>query len=186
MSTGFLQWLLLPMENRLVSASKDGTVRLWFLEGDKPSQILLSHEESVIPKIDIDPSGRKILVSGHRGKVFLVPLEGGSPRLLEGFSSATVVGPVAFGPSGRLAAAACLMGPVGASMAGPKEERVIRVWDLESGESRLLGPVESAGERPLCQILDQKAFSIFTSCPTGDFFPARQTAYTFRIWSTAP
>ncbi len=137
-----------PDGKKLVSASQDGTVRVWFLEGGKSSQVLLKSEDLVHPKMDVDPSGQKILVSGHRGKVFLVPLDGGSPRLLEGFSTSTVVGPVTFGPDGRLAAAACLMGPSAASMAGPEEERVIRVWDLESGDSRVLelGPVEGAGE----------------------------------------
>ena len=138
-----------PDGKQLVSGSMDGTVRVWFLEGDKPSQILLRHGNLVYPQIDIDPSGRKILVSGHGGTVFLVPLEGGPPRLLEGFSSATVVGPVAFGPAGRLAAAASTMSSPGVST-GPKEERVIiRVWDLESGESLVLGPVEGAGDRTL-------------------------------------
>ncbi len=132
-----------PDGKQLVSGSMDGTVRVWSLEGDRTSQIVLESGDLLYPYIDIDPSGQKILVSGHRGRVFLVPLEGGSPRLLEGFSSATVVGPVAFGPSGRFAAAAA------AAMGGPKEEKVIRVWDLESREfreSRVLGPVEGDGK----------------------------------------
>jgi WD40 repeat protein len=127
-----------PDGKQVASASVDGTVRLWFLEGDKPSRVLLRSEDLVYPEIDIDPSGEKLLVSGHRGRVFIVPLGGGSPRALQGFSSASAVGPVAFGPHGRLAAAAPLR--------GPKEEKVIRIWDLESGESRVLGPVEGAGD----------------------------------------
>ncbi len=48
-----------PDGKQLVSASQDGTVRVWFLEGGKPSQVLLKSEDLVHPKIDIDPSGRE-------------------------------------------------------------------------------------------------------------------------------
>jgi WD40 repeat protein len=127
-----------PDGKQLVSASFDGTVRVWSLEGNEPSRIILGSEDLVYPLIDVDPSGKKLLVSGHRGKVFLVPLEKGLPRELEGFSPESVVGPVAFRSDGRVAAAA--------STRGPKQEKVIRIWDLESGESSVLGPVEDAGD----------------------------------------
>ena len=45
---------------------------------------------------------------------------------------------MAFDHDGRLAAAA--------PWRGPKEEKVIRVWDLETDACRVLGPLESAGD----------------------------------------
>jgi WD40 repeat protein len=136
--SGVISVAFTPDGKQVVSAAQDRTVRLWSLEGGKPSRVLLRSEDLLYPDIDIDPLGEKLLVSGHRGKVFLVPLKEGAPRALEGFSPDSVVGPLAFGPGGRLAAAA----PV----RGPKGEKVIRIWDLESGESRVLGPVEDAGD----------------------------------------
>ncbi len=127
-----------PDGKQLISSSNDGTVRVWSLEDGRPSRVLLRSQELLFPAIDINPSGENVLVSGNRGKVFLVPLVGGSPTVLEGFSLDSNVVPVAFGPGGRLAAAA--------SQRGPKEDKVIRVWDLESGECRILGPAEGAGD----------------------------------------
>ena len=49
----------------------------------------------------------------------------------------TVVGPVAFSPDGRRLAAA--------SITGPPEDRVIRVWDLESGGVRVIGSFPGVG-----------------------------------------
>jgi WD40 repeat protein len=57
-----------------------------------------------------------------------VPLDGEEPWRLEGFEPSTWVNEGAFSPSGRLVAAATL---------GATEERVLRVWELESGEVRV-------------------------------------------------
>jgi WD40 repeat protein len=83
------------------------------------------------PKLDVDPTGENVLVGS--GKAFLVPLDPESPprELIE--SPAGLV-PVAFSPDARLAAAA--------PHQIPAEDAVIRVWDLESGDVRVLGPVD--------------------------------------------
>jgi WD40 repeat protein len=126
-----------PDGKRLITASGD-TLRVWNVDDGRPNRVLLRDEDLVFPMIDIDPSGKNILVSANRGKVFLVPLEGGSPRRLEGFSADSSVGPVVLSADGRFAAAA--------PWQSPKENKVIRVWDLESGDPRILGPVEGAGD----------------------------------------
>ena len=124
-----------PDGKHLVSASQDGTVRLWPLDARR-HQILL-RKNFVYPEFQVDPSGRFVLVSG-RSSVFVVPLDGSTPRELTGFSSATILNGVALSREGRYAAAAPNI--------GPSEEKVIRVWDLESGECRVLGPAEDAGD----------------------------------------
>jgi WD40 repeat protein len=123
-----------PDGKHLVSASQDDTLRIWPLD-NRRHRILL-REDFVYPEIQIDPSGRFLLVSGS-SSVFVVPLDGSTPRELTGFSSATTLRFVALSPEGRYAAAAPAMGPA--------EEKVIRVWDLESGECRIFGPVKDAG-----------------------------------------
>jgi WD40 repeat protein len=89
------------------------------------------------PKLAIDSGGRFVVVPGS-SSVFVVPLDGGTSRKLDGFSPAVANLSVALGPNGRLIAAAPMRGPV--------KEKVIRIWDLESGESWTLGPLESAGD----------------------------------------
>jgi WD40 repeat protein len=65
--------------------------------------------------------------------VWLIPVNGGEPRLLPGFTSS--VWTAAFSPDGRLAAA-------GGGWNDP-EESVIRIWDLESGDEKVLGDAEA-------------------------------------------
>jgi WD40 repeat protein len=126
-----------PDGQHLVSTSGDGTVRTWALEGGEASRVILRRRLKN-PQVAVDPSGRSIAVSGAEGhKVLVAPLDGGPIKTLNGFSSTCLVRAIAWSPKGRLVAAATDRGPI--------EEKVIRVWDLESGECRILGPVEGAG-----------------------------------------
>jgi WD40 repeat protein len=90
------------------------------------------------PRLAIDPAGKFVVVPAG-SSVLVVSLQGGIPRKLEGFSSTSTNLQVDVDPSGRFVAAT--------AGSGPKEENVIRIWDLESGESWTLGPFES-GRNP--------------------------------------
>ena len=114
-----------------------GDVRAWPLTAKGPTQarILLPASTAMMA---LDSIGKQIVAGGEGGRVFIVPLEGGPARELEGFSAQVNIGAVAFDREGRRVAAA--------SDNGPAQEKVIRVWDLQSGAVQVLGPVPFAGE----------------------------------------
>jgi WD40 repeat protein len=131
-----------PDGSTLVSASGGpySKVRAWALSPDGPTdgrvllQALLNR-----PRLAVDPKGARVAVAaGTAGAVFVVPLSGGPARRLEGLSAGVEVYAVAFSPDGRRVAAA--------PYRGPPEEKVIRIWDLESVTTRVLGPLPGAGE----------------------------------------
>jgi len=129
-----------PDGRSLVSTSTDGTVRLWPLVAGSAAEprILLRGGVSSAPGIAIDPRGQYVAVSGARGRIHLVPLDGSPATQLEGFSNRVVLHAIAFGADGRLVAAApCI---------GPAEEKVIRVFDLETGAVQVLGPLPGTQE----------------------------------------
>ena len=68
------------------------------------------------------------LTGGEFGdRLSVVPLDGGEPSRLEGFDKDTLIESAAFSPSGRLVAAASGIGT---------GEKMLRVWDLDTGEVR--------------------------------------------------
>jgi WD40 repeat protein len=111
-----------PHGRFLVSASLDGSVRLWSLLNDagRSSRPLFQDEGGGgVVDVDVDPAGENVLVGCQWGRVWVVPIDGSPPRLLEGNGGMSV----AFGPEGRLAAATGGQG---------------RVWDLEAGGVKVL------------------------------------------------
>jgi WD40 repeat protein len=120
-----------PDAERMVSFSQDGSVRLWHLGGGpgESSRVLYQGEGSQEPaQIRMAPDGSFVVISTLLGRVAVLPLDGGPVRELLGFTD--VVDVVSVGPESRLVAAGS-GGPVPA-------EAVVRVWDLESGELRVL------------------------------------------------
>ena len=107
---------------------------MWDLTAAGRSRVLASGLRG-LRRLAVDPRGHFVLASSG-DQVLLVPLEGGPIRSLAGATQFTW--PVALDLEGRRAAAA--------SVRGPPEVKVIRIWDLDSGEMRTLGPVEEMGE----------------------------------------
>ena len=123
----------------LLSASGDGTLRAWPLSPDAggESRVLL-RTDMVFPMIAFEPNRRLVAISGADGRVFVVPFDGGPARELRGFSRKTQIGSVAFSPDGRRVAAAPFI--------GPRDQKVARVWDVETGAVSVFGPVPGADE----------------------------------------
>jgi len=86
-----------------------------------------------------DPLGQLLAVSGGGGHLSVVRRDDGSVRMLRGFPENMLVGRAAFSEDGRLLAAGLL--------GGPAKEKVVRVWDLVSGEIRSFGPMPGAGDQ---------------------------------------
>jgi WD40 repeat protein/predicted Ser/Thr protein kinase len=131
--------------------SADGT-KLLALLGDRSiherplrvgsaSRILLPGTQSGGPRraLTRDPSGQRLAVSGGGGYLSVVRSDDGSVQALRGFPESSVVGRPAFSDDGRLLAAGLLGGAAG--------EKVVRVWNLESGDVRTYGPLPGAGEQ---------------------------------------
>jgi WD40 repeat protein/DNA-binding winged helix-turn-helix (wHTH) protein len=127
-----------PDGSTLVSAAGDGTVHARSMSADdREGERVLLREPLNHPRIAVDANAKRVAVSTTSGRVVVLPLAGGEARRLEGFSPGGRVA-VAFSPDGRRLAAA--------PARGPTDEKVIRVWDLESGACRLLGPLPGAGD----------------------------------------
>ena len=117
-----------PDGSWIASASQSGTIRLWPLTGAGAAagRVLFDASEDNPRGLAADPAGRYVAAGFNSGKVRLLPLGSDPVRVLDGFSG--WVWPVAVGPGGRLVAAG------GSSPWEP----VIRVWDLETGQARIL------------------------------------------------
>jgi serine/threonine protein kinase/WD40 repeat protein len=123
----------------LFSASGDGTVRTWPLFGSSDDQPRILLKDSFqFPRIAIDPVRKHFAVTARSGRVLVANLDGTELLTLEGYSSDAWLMPVAFSPSGRLV----VTGP----FRGPKDDKVLRIWDLDSGKVRIIGPLPGAEE----------------------------------------
>jgi WD40 repeat protein len=90
------------------------------------------------PGLDVDSGGTKVVVSGRGGRVFVAPLAGGPAQELTVSPGLSEITAVAFSPDGRLVAAAPFQGPL--------EEKVLRIWDLESARVQVFDRIPGAGD----------------------------------------
>ncbi len=110
-------------------SSERGGIRLWSLSPFGPRERVLYEGDRQVSVLSVSPRG-DILAAGTNGGVAIVPLDGGPVRWMEGFESLTFG--LAFDDSGRR-----LFASGGAFRS---EEAVIRIWDLDTGETRVLDP----------------------------------------------
>ncbi len=121
-----------PDGTRIVSTSADGSVRVWPLDNSsgERSRVLYQDEGAfAVPGwLTMAPDGSFVVTGNPLGQVIVRPLDGGPARELVGFTD--VITSLAVGPQSRLVAAG--------SGNFIREEAIVRVWDLESGEVRFL------------------------------------------------
>ena len=139
MSTATISIFFTPDGSRVLSLGADRSVKSWALTGDGETRVVMSHspQTASLQNMAMDPSGRMLALSGAGGWLSILRVDDGSVQRLRGIPENVGVGRPAFGEGGRLMAAGIV--------AGPLEEKVIRVWDLESVAVRTFGPLAGAG-----------------------------------------
>jgi WD40 repeat protein len=111
---------------------------MWPLPTTGSSEVRTLDSNGLFCRIVPDPQGRYVLAAGYKGIARLLPLDGAPPRTLKGFSEEALLDAAAVSPSGRRVATAPSISPA--------DEKVIRVWDLHSGDATtpdLLGKSEA-------------------------------------------
>ncbi len=105
-----------PDGRNVLSASSDGTVRLWDIETGNEIRRFIAHENA-INSIALSDDGGLILSGGCDGRVFLWDIETGSVlHIFEGHTG--IISGVAFSSMRQIAFSAA-------------RDRTIRVWDLQ-------------------------------------------------------
>jgi DNA-binding winged helix-turn-helix (wHTH) protein/WD40 repeat protein len=115
-----------------------------------------------------DPAGEN-LTGGGGGRLTVVPMDGGEPRRLEGFVGEAWAEAAAFSPSGRLVAAASGIGV---------EEHKLRVWNLETGETKAFDLPRSETSRYSPDELAQKVVVVFEDNVQNLWFTDEETLFT--------
>ncbi len=119
-----------------------GQLRAWPLQGQNGGAHRVLAEQRDLgfyaARIAVDPTGRRVAVDSQHGYVYVADLAGGPTREFE--CSQRIEGEygnytTAFSPSGRLLAAV--------KNVADTPETSIQIWDLETGSSRVIGPVGS-------------------------------------------
>lgn len=145
-----------PDGARFVSASSDGTLRLWTPDGAEPQRVLRGHTGS-ITAIEFDPTGKLLASASSDRTIRLWNLaQGSEPRVLEGHVDS--VASLAFNRDG-------------AKLVSAGYDGTVRVWDLRQGDSSIL---LRGHDRP------EIFFAAFD--PTGQYVVSTSRDKTARLW----
>ncbi|MBA4159645.1 MAG: TIR domain-containing protein [Gemmatimonadetes bacterium] len=104
---------------RVVTASEDGTARVWDLQSGEATDTLRGHEGAVLAA-SFDSDGRRVVTGGSDRTARVWDLQSGEARVLRGHEGR--VGAASFDSDGRRVVTA-------------SEDGTARVWDLQSGEA---------------------------------------------------
>jgi WD40 repeat protein len=123
----------------LVAARSDGDLRAWPLSAEASAAFRTLPKANGLPRIAAAPNRREIIVGSVRGRVQVIPVDGGEPQELAGYPTNQQARTVAFSPDGRRVAAATNFGPA--------KGKKIYVWDLETGAVQVLEPVPGSNDQ---------------------------------------
>jgi WD40 repeat protein len=127
-----------PDGERLVEAGRGGAFVWDLARGASEPGRPLPEAPRGFAGVALDPTGQRAAISGSRGRVAVLPLDGGPPVELTGFSPKADVINVVFAGRGRLVAAA--------PQWGSRDDKVVRVWDAATGAARGSVPLPGPGE----------------------------------------
>jgi WD40 repeat protein len=128
-----------PDGQSLLSASQSERMRSWPLSGRIEDQTrIILQQGFVYPHITIDAPRKRFAVTAGNGRVLIANFDGTNVRTLEGFSTNAELHAVAFSADGRLVASA--------PWSSPEKEKVLRVWNVESGQSEIICSLAAAGD----------------------------------------
>ncbi len=110
-----------PDGQKLVTASRDGTARIWDLQGNEIA-VLPGHQDEV-SSVAFSPDGQKLVTASGDGTARIWDLRGNEIALLQGHQDG--VNSVAFSPDGQ-------------KLVTASGDRTTRIWDLRGNEIALL------------------------------------------------
>ena len=146
--------VMAPDGSWIASASWDGTVRLWPTSSASgiSGRVLLSIEgrEARFFSLAAAPDGQFLVAGTAAGEVWLIPINGDSPRLLgrtNDFVQAVAVGR----DSHTIATGGGYF---------DQAERVVRLWDLDSGDQKILDPGDEGSVTDLEFMGDDRLLSV--------------------------
>lgn len=121
-----------PNGKALINSFSFDALRMWYLPGEKqfPTRNLWTPPGGMLEPMDVDPTGRYVLVGTGKDGVHLISIKDGEATQLKSMLPGKEHTAVAFSPDGRFAAAA--------TSSGSPENFGIEIWDLKSGSSRIL------------------------------------------------
>jgi WD40 repeat protein len=132
-----------PSCKRLISASGDGTLRVWDLESEGRGNVKTPPQDDVSFKsLSISPDGETIAVAGSDRSIGLYDRQ---LKLLQKLPIEHV---------GEIYAVA--WSPLGKTLATAGQDRNIRIWDCETGESTAFKPLHTKGISSLAYSPDGK------------------------------
>jgi WD40 repeat protein len=168
-ATSYRQGLAFSPDSRWLAAIwPPGRARLFpLLEADQAETPKLARH-FILSNPVFDPSGKHV-TGGRSGHLVVVPVDGGERRRLEGFMTETLIEAAAFSPSGRFVAAASGIGV---------EEHTLRVWDLESGETRAFDLPTSATSRYSADESAETASAVYEDNVQNLWFTDEDTLFT--------
>ena len=123
----------------LVASNAQGGLRAWPLSPDSSTAFwALPEVNDYIPRFGVSPTRREIVIGAGEGRVQVIPVDGGEPRVLEGLRNRARSWEALFSPDGRRV--------VAVPATGSATEKRIHVWDLETGALRVLEPAPKADD----------------------------------------
>jgi WD40 repeat protein len=135
----FIQGLAFTSDAGALLTSGWGGVHLQPLTGNNEERRRL-YDPAGFPQVRVDPQDRFAIISDtFSAQAVVLPLDGSDPiTRLKGFSAETMVSALAYDPDRGLVAAA--------THRGPRNQKVIRVWNLQDESVQVLGPTDDAGD----------------------------------------